>query len=100
MLQGWLRVRYLREQRSLGSCSLPRPCLAQAYVLHLLAVEERLAHDLQMRQIAHGDQSVRVQLTEGIYVGDHAPRCVYRPVAETGEGASICRAKIPRWSLA
>ena len=62
------------------------PAEGVAYVLDLPAVEQMLAHDLLIRQIVHSNQPVGVQLTEGIYVGDHAPWCVDGPDAENGEG--------------
>ena len=55
-------------------------------MLDLSAVEERLAHDLLMRQIVHSNQPVGVQLTGGIYVCDRAPWRVDGPDAETGKG--------------
>jgi hypothetical protein len=56
-----------------------------ARVLALLAVEERLAHDPLIWRVLRGDQPVRVQLAEGVYIGGHALWRVYTASAEAGE---------------
>ncbi len=62
-------------------------------MLDLPTVEQWLAHDLLIRQILHGHQSVRMQLTEGVNIGCHPRWRIDEAGAEAGEGQ--VSAKLP-----
>ncbi len=74
----------LQPDTALSGPGLPSNGIA--HVLNLPAVEEGLAHDLMIRHLVHSHQPVGVKLTEGVYVGYHAPGCVDGAGVEAGEG--------------
>ena len=74
----------LQSDAALSGPGLPGDGVA--HVLDVPAAEEGLAHDLLIRQVVHGNQSVEVQLAEGVYVGCPPLGRVNGCGAEAGEG--------------